>query len=368
MSETEIEREIPGVGVGTGESEVGERKREREREREEEGGERKRTVRNRRGESECVRRLMCARECACVSLYMYFSALYPLTCMRLTSFHKLTLTLFPGTHLYSTVHAVDAAGLASAKVHSDGVVIDSSPPQPVHKFRFGPNLLQNPSFEEGAYRSTPSKWTGSGIFYFSTSSSGIDPQDDPAYLDIASGYIEQTIATVKGKKYRMTFYVRSPDSVLFYSQHVGFVRLPEFHAAFAVAPSPAHWQKHLYFFIASDTSSTVRIGAVGRKTGFLLDGVNVQEVSAGRRVPSADPRDPVNAHVEPMHVHVTSRGSYTAVTAAWDVEDPESPVTGHSWAIGTVRGESCVTSSHMLRRVMCYFESCVTTGHVLRRL
>ena len=257
----------------------------------------------------------------------------------LTSFHALTLTLFPGTHLYSTVHAVDAAGLTSAKVHSDGVVIDSSPPQPVHKFRFGPNLLHNPSFEEGAYRSTPSKWTGSGIFYFSTSSSGIDPQDGPAYLDIASGYIEQTIATVKAKKYRVTFYVRSPDSVRFYSQQIGFVRLPEFHAAFAVAPSPADWQKHLYFFIASDTSSTVRIGAVGRKTGYLLDGVKVQEVSAGRRVPSADPRDPVNAHVQPMHVHVTSRGSYTAVTAAWDVEDRESPVTGHSWAVGTVRGE-----------------------------
>ena len=103
----------------------------------------------------------------------------------------------------------------------------------------------------------------------------------------------------------------------------------------------SEWQKHVYYFVASDSSSVVVVGAVVHKTGFLLDNVVVQEVGLGHRSPSTDPRDPASSHVQPMHVHVTSMGSYTAVTAAWDVEDPESPVTGHSWAVGTVRGESC---------------------------
>ncbi|KAK2166991.1 hypothetical protein NP493_1290g01014 [Ridgeia piscesae] len=64
----------------------------------------------------------------------------------------------------------------------------------------------------------------------------------------------------------------------------------------------------------------------------MLDNVQVQEVNDGQRSSSADRNN------SPMHLHVTTWGSYTAVTAAWDVEDPESPVTGHSWAIGTVRG------------------------------
>ena len=255
----------------------------------------------------------------------------------------------PGSRLYSTVYAVNGAGLKSAGISSDGVVIDSTPPLPLHKFRLGQNLLQNPSFEEdtpsGVTGAVHKGWTVDGTCYRAVrgTTGGMNPQDGQVYVDLVSGHIEQEVTSEKTKKYRVTFYVHSPDSDRFHSQQLGFVQLPGFHAVFVVVPTVAtssEWQKHVYYFTATDSSSTIRVGAVGHKTGFLLDNVQVQEIGEGRRRPATDPRDPVSLHVQPMHVHVTSRGSYTAVTAAWDVEDPESPVTGHSWAIGTVRGES----------------------------
>ena len=268
-------------------------------------------------------------------MYICITYLYVLT---------YTIQLIAGSRLYSTVYAYNAAGLKSEGVTSDGYIIDSTPPFSFHKFQLGSNKLKNPSFEEGvgSEDGVPKEWKGHGKFLLTTNSGNIKSQDGQTYTDIVSGYIEQTLATVKTKRYRVIFHVRSPDTVRFHSQQLGFVQLPGFHAAFFVKPTVAtsgeSWQKHVYYFIASNSMSTARIGAVGHKTGFLLDSVSIQEINAGRRSPSTDPRDPANSHVQPMHVHLNSRGRYTALTAAWDVEDPESPVTNYYWAIGTVRG------------------------------
>ena len=221
--------------------------------------------------------------------------------------------------------------------------MDSTPPAILHKFRLGSNLLKNPSFEDdsGTKEAAPKYWGAMGKVFVTKGAGVLSARHGKMLVDIVSGYVKQNVATKTLKKYRVTFYVRAPDTARFHSQQLGYVRLPEVHAVFVVlsATSGEPWQKHVHYFMASDSVSTVNIGAVGHKTGFLLDNVSVEEVGLGRRSPATDPRDPVSSHVQPMHVHVTSRGSYTAVTAAWDVEDPESPVTGHSWAIGTVRGE-----------------------------
>ena len=232
------------------------------------------------------------------------------------------------------------------------MVIDSTPPLPIHKFRLGTNILTNPSFEKDIPSGPPSAvvtgWTGNGIFSTSLSSGNISAQDGQIYVNIVSGSLKQTVATQTMNKYRVTFYVNSPDTSHFHSQQLGFAQLPEFHTAFAVEPSTVlsgEWQKHVYYFIASDSTSTVTIGAVGHKTGFLLDNVQIQEVGVGHRIPSTDQGDPANSHDQPMHVHLNTRGSYTALTAAWDVDDPESPVTNYLWAIGTVPGKNDVILS-----------------------
>ena len=245
------------------------------------------------------------------------------------------------------MYAVNAAGLKSTEVSSDGVVIDSTPPLPLHRFQLGVNLVKNPSFEEDAFTSGtqevfPKGWTGSGRINVTTSSSEMSAQDKQTFVDLISGYITQTVKTEEGNKCRVSFHVHSPRTSHLHSQQLGFVQLPGFHSAFVVAPTSDEWQKHVYYFTASDSLSMIRIGAVGHKTGFLLDNVQIQKVGKGRRSVSTDHRDPTSSHVQPMHVHVMSRGRHMAVTAMWDVEDPESPVVNYFWAIGTVRGGCCV--------------------------
>ena len=270
---------------------------------------------------------------------------YTMRCSRYTYHHNTSCwsdacEFIAGTRLYSTVYAVNGAGLKSATVSSDGVVIDSTPPLPLHNFQLGRNFLKNPSFEEdtpqpGTKEAVPSEWMGQGTLHLTSSTGDVGAQDGQTFLDVVSGYIEQTVATTEMTKYRVTFYVHSPNNDHFHSQQLGFVRLPGFHAAFAIEPTMTDWQKHVYYFIANDSTSAIKVGAVGHKTGFLLDNVQIQEVGRGQRSSSADQRDMDNS---PILVHLNSRGHYTALTAAWDVEDPESPVTNYFWAIGTVRG------------------------------
>ena len=255
--------------------------------------------------------------------------------------------LILGTRLYSTVYVVNGAGLKSGGVSSDGVVIGSTPPLPLHRFQLGVNLVKNPSFEEYAFTSGtqevfPKGWTGSGRINVTTSSSETSAQDKETFADLISGYIAQAVKTEEGNKYRVSFHVHSPRTSHFHSQQLGFVQLPGFHSAFVVVPTSDEWQKHVYYFTASDSLSMIRIGAVGQKTGFLLDNVQIQKVGKGHRSVSTDHRDPSSSHVQPMHVHVMSRGRLMALTAMWDVEDPESPVVNYFWAIGTVRGGCCV--------------------------
>ena len=94
-----------------------------------------------------------------------------------------------GSRLYSTVYAVNGAGLKSAGISSDGVVIDSTPPLPLHKFRLGQNLLQNPSFEEdtpsGVTGAVHKGWTVDGTCYWAVrgTTGGMNPQDGQVYVD-----------------------------------------------------------------------------------------------------------------------------------------------------------------------------------------
>ena len=269
---------------------------------------------------------------------LHYAMLRYATLRYVTQWYALT----PGTSLYSTVYAINGAGLKSAGVSSDGVVIDSTPSSPVHRFLLGNNLIKNPSFEEDSLQTVarkivPKEWRRSGTVYLTSRSHVTTASEERQFVDIVSGYVKQTFATVTKAKYRVSFHVHTPDTGRFHSQQLGFVRLPGFHSAFVVQQKVAtssEWQKHVYYFVASDSSSVVVVGAVGHKTGFLLDNVVVQEVGLGHRSPSTDPRDPASSHVQPMHVHVTSMGSYTAVTRRGPGESRDRPLLGRRNSAG----------------------------------
>ena len=48
---------------------------------------------------------------------------------------------------YSKISAIDAAGLKSVSVSSDGFVVDTSPPKAQQQILLGDNSIINPSFE-----------------------------------------------------------------------------------------------------------------------------------------------------------------------------------------------------------------------------
>ncbi|XP_038050540.1 uncharacterized protein LOC119723761 [Patiria miniata] len=67
--------------------------------------------------------------------------------IHLSASRSLSVPLTDGITYFSKISAVDAAGLKSLTVSSDGFVVDTSAPEPLEHIHFGDNLIQNPSFE-----------------------------------------------------------------------------------------------------------------------------------------------------------------------------------------------------------------------------
>ena len=233
--------------------------------------------------------------------------------------------------MYGSVRAVDAAGLTSRTVTTDGVKIDTSQPLPVHQFQFGNNLLTNPSFED-----EQTGWTvGVGVSFLDEKAT----VDGVKYAQLTDGKISQEVITAVNERYRVTLYAAVPEAQ--HSTATGEVILPGVHKRITVSRSVKHdsleWTKHILFFTAAETSSLLEIGTVSKVGILLVDMIEVRHLGRGNRTISDD-NDPQTDHRSPLHVHITTVGIYTTVTSSWDVEDPESPIVDYTWAVGTVRG------------------------------
>ncbi|XP_078696223.1 uncharacterized protein LOC144924666 [Branchiostoma floridae x Branchiostoma belcheri] len=321
-----------------------------------------------------------------------------LTCtdvgLRLSDVKEISPVLTSGTKYYSTVYAVDAAGLTSPPAMSDGIVVDTSPPEVLNKFDFGPNLLSNPSFENiqsssnsslttddgignnatletgsstagntslisddssvsntssTADSGKPAHWNISGVAAVTSPSTAVS-HDGVSYL-LLHGSISQLIPTRPGERYRLTLHASPifPSNTPVVAQE-GYVIGPGMHRVFKLYQRPSHmegaelhvdrnvtWHKHVFYFTAVEGVSTVVIGSVGPWSGIALDDVKVQEMRPGSRLPPANP-NPTNQLTSPVHLETSFAHDWTSVHAAWDFVDPESPIVGYSWAIGTVRG------------------------------
>ncbi|XP_078696304.1 uncharacterized protein LOC144924691 isoform X1 [Branchiostoma floridae x Branchiostoma belcheri] len=333
-----------------------------------------------------------------------------LTCtdvgLRLSDVKEISPELTSGTKYYSTVYAVDAAGLTSPPAMSDGILVDTSPPEVLNKFDFGPNLLSNPSFENiqsssnsslttddgirdnanletdssnagntslisddssvsntsikaddssvsntssTADSGKPAHWNISGVAAVTSPSTAVS-HDGVSYL-LLHGSISQLIPTRPGERYRLTLHASPifPSNTPVVAQE-GYVIGPGMHRVFKLYQRPSHmegaelhvdrnvtWHKHVFYFTAVEGVSNVVIGSVGHWSGIALDDVKVQEMRPGSRLPPANP-NPTNQLTSPVHLETSFAHDWTSVHAAWDFVDPESPIVGYSWAIGTVRG------------------------------
>ena len=171
------------------------------------------------------------------------------------------------------------------------------------------------------------------------------------YVILQDGYIQQDVPTAPGHKYRVQFYTTSLGQSEYYSQTLGYVRLPGNHQHFSLSPTHVEdagvkghvegldldrhpgWIRHVFYLTAPGNLSTVLIGSEGRRNRFAVDEVSVVDLTVEEPYPGDDIS---------FDVHVTSVGDVTTVTASWDVIDPESQVTKNIWAIGSVRGRNIV--------------------------
>ncbi|XP_078616228.1 uncharacterized protein LOC144884650 [Branchiostoma floridae x Branchiostoma japonicum] len=319
-----------------------------------------------------------------------------LTCtdvgLSLAEVKEISPALTTGTKYFSTVYAVDAAGLTSSPAMSDGILVDTTPPEVLHKFDFGLNLLDNPSFENiqssastnltsdlgsagnvgltgtdnssasnssnGNLRNSsftagnkgkPGHWNISGVAAVMSPSTAVS-HHGVSYL-LLHGSISQLIPTSPGERYRLTLHASPifPSNTPVVAQE-GYVISPGMHRVFKLYQRPSHlegaelhvdrnitWHKHVFYFTAVEQVSEVVIGSVGPWSGITLDDVKVQEMRLGSRPLPANP-NPTNQLTSPVHLETSFAHDWTSVRAAWDFVDPESPIVGYSWAIGTVRG------------------------------
>ncbi|XP_071088930.1 uncharacterized protein [Haliotis cracherodii] len=273
-----------------------------------------------------------------------------------TSFSRsLPAPLSIDTRVWNKVYAVDAVGHASDVAVSDGVVIDTSPPEPKAMAYLGDNLVKNPSFEvdDIAGRTTrcnlviPTSWetdTASCIKVLAPESPLA--KDGHMFVSI-SGRIHQRISGLEtGRQYKLTLHAGFPETVSNNHRSVdAIVTIGSEVFSFTLDPnlcrgtcsvgdhSVVLWNKHTYRFTAVDTSAVLKIASSSRMMEFVLDHVCVQTVDYVAGPDSVDTE-------EHLVVHSVFLSHWSSLQASWHFVDQQSPITQYKWAIGTVPGGS----------------------------
>lgn len=273
----------------------------------------------------------------------------------------LSQTLVNGQIWYNKVYAVDNVGYKSDIVVSDGVKVDVTPPEPEYLFHIDNNLLKNPSFE--LHQSSlpindtslydicsltpdffPDHWSlTSGSCATAVSSIKNLARDGRSFLFIR-GTVKQEIKGVKlGGLYRIYFYSSHPPVMAaFVSNKEGFISVAESKHVFllyskayrndehklSLTREIVSWQKHTFYFKATQEKMILEIGSADSKTGLFLDYLSLQNVERIRN-------NSAESHVSANIVYIHQWGS---IHGAWSFFEDNSPITEYNWAIGYTEG------------------------------
>lgn len=264
---------------------------------------------------------------------------------------------FTGRIYYNKVYALDNVGYKSPVMVSDGVAIDTSPPQPQYLFHNSSNLLLNPSFETSpnevmmdAVNTTDIcnetmnhqsvNWTlsSSGCAAVVTSINNL-ARDGRSFLFVR-GSVTQTLANlVEGGLYRLVFFTSHLlISSSTQSNKEGFAKFGNKSHVFFIYTKAYRgdghgksesreiisWHKHTFYFIAQGTTTELTLGSVDEKTGIFLDHVTFEHV---QRDVNGSSELYVQAHVVYLH-------EWGSIHGSWSFVEDVSPITEYFWAIG----------------------------------
>ncbi|XP_062576068.1 uncharacterized protein LOC134237945 [Saccostrea cucullata] len=279
-----------------------------------------------------------------------------------TSISKiLSEELANGKIYYSKVYAVDNVGYKSDIAVSDGVTIDTTPPEPEYLYHIDKNLLLNPSFEISkkslAFENihdqnictlgddfVPDYWNLThGSCATVVSSLKIFARDGKSFLFVRGSVKQVIYGLTIGEIYRVIFYTSHfPTQVETLANKEVFLNIGKKKQVFLLYSKVSRhdeqevsatreivsWQKHSFYFTAENENTDLEIGSTDIKTGLLIDNVTLQSVN---RILKNSNDSHVSAHIVYTH-------QWGSIHGAWSFFEDVSPIVEYQWAIGYTEG------------------------------
>ncbi|XP_065943774.1 uncharacterized protein [Magallana gigas] len=282
--------------------------------------------------------------------------------MHTTISRKTFANISLGDVLYSKVYAIDNVNRKSDIVVSNGVAVETTPPQPQYLFHVDENLAENPSFEDSIKTLSmdninktnicslvsdfhPEKWNlATGSCAAVVSSAKNMARNGRSFLFL-KGSIKQIINNlIIGELYRVNFYTSHlMISASRLSNKEGFICIGKTKHVFLLYTKAyrhdehgksktrelVSWHKHTFYFIARNISAELSVGSIDDKTGIFIDDLSLQMVE--RNQVNKTGGQHVNAHVVYLH-------EWGSIHGAWSFVEDVSAIKEYKWAIGYTKG------------------------------
>ncbi|XP_076113983.1 uncharacterized protein LOC143082268 [Mytilus galloprovincialis] len=266
-----------------------------------------------------------------------------------------------GAEIESLVYAMDVIGHKSKTVKSNGIMIDSTHPEPTLMEHLDHNEAANPSFEDTDggvpidwdnitninlcnYIVRASEWNSSIGSCVSVLKSDKNLAIDGRSFVFVEGQISQTLSNLKaGHLFRVTFVTAHPPilgAVL--ANKEGYVEIGDKRHVFMVytkhdkhgsSSKELNWHHHTFYFRAFTFEATISIGSMTGHTGILFDDLKVQKTFFHHHSDE-------NENGKHIHAHVVALHQWSSIHASWNFVDPESPIIDYMWAIGYTEGST----------------------------
>ena len=260
--------------------------------------------------------------------------------------------------MYSKIYAVDNVNYKSIVAISNGVTIDTTPPQPQYIFHAETNLAENPSFEDSIkflpidkVNKTnicalvpdyyPKMWNltfGScaAVIYSARNMA----RNGRSFLFIKGSIRQLVDHLIVGELYRINFYTshllisasRISNKEGFFSigsiKHIFMLYTKAYrHDEHGKSETRARvsWHRHTFYFTAKSPSAVLEIGSVDGQTGLFLDDLSLQMVERDHGNQTSGLH--VNAHVVYLH-------KWGSIHGSWSFVEDVSAIKEYKWAIG----------------------------------
>lgn len=236
---------------------------------------------------------------------------------------------------------------------SNGVLIDTTDPEPTFMEHLDNNIASNPSFE--IYDSVPTdweniknvslcneahseSWTVSRGSCVSVMKSGKNIAMDGRAFIFVKGSISQSLLNLKlNQLYKVSFVTAHPAQLgAVLANKEGYVEIGEQRHVFLVyskqdkhstSSNDVDWHQHTFYFRSYRPEVIISLGSMTGNTGILFDDLKVQETVM-------HDYDEDNSKSKNVHAHVVSLHQWSSIHASWSFMDPESPIVDYMWAIG----------------------------------